>query len=353
VVRAKRLTVALFSLLHAGCYDAHAGAEDDAGLPPPRFDAGGAECRETLEASVFELRCPEAALAGEYVEVSLDTAPPWCCGGGAVQAEFRQTHESGFEGVLRWTACDCCDACRCVGPVETVSGLIGPLAPGPNVVEVHGTSCLIEAAPTAGCSPPATATSFRAAHHLLQGQPLSATLTSPEGAGCGCDPRATVSGSSFALELCDCCDDCECVDPGYQSSVVVGDPWPLGEHLLTVPHGVHDLTVHPRSACHPVTAGDVEAFPPDTSLIVTGPRLTWARVIVEECLCCATPAPAFEQTVLADGTIQLTALSCAPDPCDCDPCSPQRAEAWHSLGELAPGTYALTAGAAATTFVVF
>jgi hypothetical protein len=172
--------------------------------------------------------------------------------------------------------------------------------------------------------------------------------------GCDCMPRISDSGGSlsFGLELCACCDECDCVDPGYEASREVG-PLPSGIYEVVIPEGLPTLiqVVAPGS-CDSMPIADVRVVGPDEMLVHGGPRLWWARVVFEQSLCCSAPAPAVEQGIGPTGEIVLSLASCIREDCLCDPPPPMLHQTWHSLGELDPGTYSLVAGSRRTTFTV-
>lgn len=342
------LTLTLFCF--SGCFGSHGpGEDDDAGIDPPPFDGGGAVCLE-LEGSALSMVCPPTGIEGSFATVTIDSAPSQCCSSGAVSS--RVFGGGGDWNVsMSWTACECCAGCRCVGPIQTFAVEVGPLVAGANVVDAGGTRCVIEGQPALECRG-VGGTDFRAPRHLIEGQELSATLTSFDGLSCGCTPSVNVEGEySFSMELCGCCDECDCIDGGYQSSVVL-DPPSLGGHMVVIPHGVTDVVVHERATCSETPATSVSVVGPSSELIVTGPRLWWAQVRSEAWVCCAQPAPAVERIGAGGRAIELRALSCVQEDCLCDPPAPVPAEAWFSLGELSAGDYTLTVGALTTTFTV-
>lgn len=348
-MRARWLSLALVSALLGGCFATH-GTGRDAGAT---VDAE-VMC-ELFDASVTSLVCPRVVGAGSIATVFVTSTPRACCSSGTVRTSVASTGTS-HTVTLAWDACDCCEECDCRAPLEEVSVALGLLPVGLHRVDAHGQSCSFEVVaplpPGERCDPPFAGTDFRAPAHLFEGQPYPVTLTSEPASGCSCSPRVAGDATSFALELCDCCDECECVDSGYQASAV-RDPLPLGAHAIVFPHGAGSVTVHDRAACRSIEATAVTIVPPRRDLILGGPALTWARVEGEDWVCCATPQAVVEQAdTTGPGGIALMLSSCVYEDCDCVPGAPTATSAWFSLGELAPGAYSVRVGDIATTFTV-
>jgi hypothetical protein len=325
------LTLALLTL---GCFGSHDGDRPDSGLVAPPIDGGGAVCLP-LAASVNALRCSAPATEGGFAAIEIDTSPARCCASGAVASSVSSSGTM-HRVDLAWTACDCCEGCRCVGPLQTVRASVGPLAAGTHTVESGGQRCTFEVVPAGECRAQDPA-ELRMPLHLLEGQAFSATFTSRDNLSCGCTPRVVAESDSLVFETCDCCDECDCIDSGYQSSAVL-DPLPVGSHPLGIPHGERTIVVHALEECRPTDALGVEIVGPAEDAIVTGPRLWWAHVTSEEWLCCAPPAPAIRQNGVGP-IFELDLMTCVLDDCACVPTTPTPIEAWYSLGELAPGDY--------------
>ncbi|HEY8428936.1 MAG TPA: hypothetical protein VIL20_11205 [Sandaracinaceae bacterium] len=347
-MRISWLTLALVaSLALAGCFDAH-GVGPDAGTV---VDGGSVMC-ELRPALVQALACPSVVGADQEATVTVTTTPRACCSSGTVRSSVSSSG-ARHTITLEWDACECCDDCRCVAPMQDVTVALGVLPVGEHEVEAHGHRCRFEVVPPIGdqCRP-ASAAEVRAPAHLLAGQEYAVTLTSEGGRGCGCTPRvAGLDELDVSLELCECCEACECIDPGYQASAVRG-PLPVGTHSVALPHGTAAVTVHAPTACRPIAATSVTIVPPRRDLILGGPALTWARVEGEELLCCAEPVPVVEQLDTTGPEIVLRLSSCVEYDCACVPTVPRTASAWFSLGELAPGSYTLRVGDVRTTFEV-
>lgn len=324
------LTLALVSAMSSACWAAH---ERDAGVDPvdgesPRPDVGPG-CR-ALDGVVESITC-ELAPSGEGL-VHVRTMPTLCCGSGTPTVTARGTTLE-----VSWIACDCCEGCRCIGPIQDVTVSLGVLGPGTHVVTAGGATCTLEGVTPPMCRP-GDAEEVRHAQVLYPDQPVAATVVSDRGTGCDCDPRV-VGPDDWRLELCGCCDECDCIDGGYEASFV-GPPLALGEHSIVIPHGVATISVHAREDCRPLEARGLRIVVPSPSRVIGGPRLVWAVVSGAEALCCATPAPAVDSTGIGPmGEIVLSLASCVTADCFCEPPGEIPFEAWHSLGELSPGTH--------------
>ncbi len=342
-MRARWLTVALLVPTLGACFDMHGvGAGRDAG--PGGDDAGPVRC-ELLPASVIELTCPSVVVAGGAPTIHVQSSPTACCSSGTLR---RQVETVGRRHLvaLEWDACECCEACRCVGPIEDVSITLPVVSElGTHTVEASGVTCTFEVlAPTPSeCGPAPGGGGFRAPAHLLEGQPYPVTLTSEPGFGCDCDPRVTGAADlSYGLELCECCNECDCIDGGYQAGDV-HPPLPIGRHSVGFPHGGGHVDVHPRAECTEIRAVGVAIEGPRLDLVQGGQRLWWARVTGEAVVCCVTPEPVVEQLDTTDGSIGLGLLSCHREDCDCVG-SPVETSAWFSLGELRSGAHQVRVG---------
>jgi hypothetical protein len=155
-----------------------------------------------------------------------------------------------------------------------------------------------------------------------------------------------------SLGLCGCCEACECIDAGYEASAVF-DRVAVGDHSIELDFGrAVPLAVRERDRCHPVAATGISVVGPDDTLRVGGPRLWWARIQGNEWLCCVDPLPVVDEVRGAPDAIALELASCVETDCDCEPKSATPFVAWHSLGELAPGTYEVRVGTRSTSFTV-
>jgi hypothetical protein len=337
-----------------GCFDSHRGdPSGDAGRrvdgAAPTRDSGGAICEE-LPASGEEIVTCEVDPTGDAFAVVRST-PALCCSSGTTSATV-VTRPGELEVMLSWTACECCRGCRCVGPLETTRVSLGHLAPGTYQVLAGASRCSLTVEPPAECRS-APAEGARHARVLFEDQTFAATVTAHGGGSCGCAPRVAPidrHAISLELELCDCCDACECIDPGYEASLIE-PPLPIGRHEIVIPHGVATIDVTTRDRCRSNEPTGLRIVAPDPSRLQGSPRLTWAVVSGIETLCCVAPAPAVGESIGPGGERALSLYSCVQEDCDCVG-SPVESEAWHSLGELGPGTHVIRAGAHSATIEI-
>lgn len=284
--------------------------------------------------------------------VRVTARPGSCCRTGELLTDVTAPDGDTWRIDVQMRVCECCAACDCIGPVESKSVELGPLAAGTHEVVAGSASCTMEVHGPRMCRP-APSPDTRMPRVLLEGQPLSMTSTSVESSGCGCTPGIERSGPlSWSMRLCDCCEVCLCVDPGYEASAVYEAPG-LGEHAVSVPGGDRPLRVAELSETGVTEPVALEIVGPSSDMVQGGPRLWWARVTGEELVCCVEPQLVARQIGRSGNHIELELRSYRPlVDCDCEPPGPTRADAWFSLGELSSGTYTVSAGSLAETFEV-
>ena len=176
----------------------------------------------------------------------------------------------------------------------------------------------------------------RAAAIVIGEQRLTVAIRKTTPGGCDCTPRAHEVPDAVLLELCDCCEECDCIDPGYEVGYSA-NPLPVGEHRVFFGGVPVDVRVADPGTCRPMEATDIEIVPPDPGLIHGGGDVWWARVHGFETVCCVDPAPAVSHR-RSGSTFDLTVHSCNTADCDCIG-MPEAYAAWHPLGPLPPGTY--------------
>lgn len=332
-------TAWLALLLASGCYLDH-GPGADAGARPD----GGPECPREPSAPRFS--CPPSALPHDaIVTLEVEHGVTGCCDARAPEVEVTSPGPYSHRVESSWEVCSCCEACECLGPRETRSVTIGPLAAGRHVIEGGGTSCVIEVGFGPPPPPPPLCEPFRASEvrgptFLYPEQPLGVTVRSLDAAGhCGCRPalRETGVGSVLGFELCDCCQDCDCIDLGYEVGWM-SDPRPVGAHRFDLGGVEHRVEFVRPEQCAPRTAEGLAIVGPDPDLSQGGRALWWAYVRGTEVLCCAEPAPAIRGERGPDGAFDLELASCVMADCACAG-SPVGYGAWHLLGELTRGSY--------------
>jgi len=322
-------------------------------VAPPPIDAGPG-CFEGTP-YVQELVCPELILEGTPARVSLTVVNGGCCSGGETTTEVTTTPSGEIVIDARMTVCDCCAECDCIGPIETTSVDLPPLAPGRHLVRAGEQECAIEVRPAGACRPLPT-TDVRMPRAIFSDQELPISLISRLGDGCGCTPRqmGTVGdpAATLGMELCDCCDACACVDGGYEASVVHRAP-PLGTQTVNIDGLMPSyVSVMERSACRGDMRPTAVRVELPTGSVHSGPRLTWLVVTGEETVCCVEPFYVVESRRTGD-FFEVDLNYCPPElDCDCVPPGPTSFEAWHALGELAPGGYSAIVGGEALSFTV-
>jgi hypothetical protein len=268
-----------------------------------------------------------------------------CCSAREPRVEVTSAGPYEHHVETSWEVCSCCAECECLGPHETRSITIGPLAGGRHVIEGGGTSCVVQVGtihpppPPPPLCDPFAATEVRGATVLYPDQPLGVTVRSLDARGrCGCRPALRDQGPGLVgLELCDCCEDCDCIDFGYEAGWM-SDPRPVGAHHLAFGGVAHDVLVVRPESCAPRVAGGLDIVGPEADLAQGGRPLWWAYVRGTEMLCCAEPAPAIRHERGPDGSFDLELASCVMADCACVG-SPVPYGAWHLLGELTRGSY--------------
>lgn len=340
-MRSAWLKLAFGCLVLSGCFGSHdAGAVVDGG---PRD--GGGMCF-TLPAIVQSMRCEDDPRRGPLV--SITTSPTRCCGSGTVTSTLNRSGSS-FDVALEWEACDCCEACRCIGPTEEVEVLLGPLPPGRYTVQSGGSSCVLDLFEGPACRV-TDVDEVRMPAVLFEDQPLVMTLLDRSASGCSCRPFARFNGREALLELCECCDACDCIDPGYEVGTA-SDPLPRGIHTISTSLGPRSLRVVARDECRALEPTGLRIVAPDPALISSGLTIYWAVVAGSERLCCVPPAPAVSEGLGPAGELSLSLSSCVQEDCECEG-TEVAFEAWHPLVGLTRGTHVVRAGAFEQTITV-
>jgi hypothetical protein len=192
---------------------------------------------------------------------------------------------------------------------------------------------------------------------LFADQPLTVTARARGGSDCNCSVqlRRTVSNQTqlFALERCNCCDGCDCIDRGYEGSFVSA-PLGAGEYQLLFPPQAQSRSVVVQNndqACRDALVGTIEILRPDLQLRQGGPQIYWARVRGSHRRCCFSQVGFVVTRAASDFT--LRARSC--DVGICEVCMGNMDEPFRSdfaLGELSPGVYRVRANNVVAEFTV-
>ena len=357
-----RLALCLLGLtsLAPGCFLLH-GEDDPAPIVSPPRDSGavadggvgdagslsadGGSVCELLPGTIDGLTCPGFVTAGEEVVVSVRHSAGLCCGSDAGELTVQVIPDNHFLVSSSWRACDCCLACGCDPPPLEAELELGVLDPGRYVVEAGDQRCDIDVVEVPACFA-ATIDEVRVPRVVFTDQELPMTLVTDSAGGCGCAPTMTTDGPlRHGMEVCGCCLECDCIDFGYEGSVILPTP-ALGIHELMIDGDTYDVSVHEPSSCRAHHADSVRVVGPEPTHDTTGPRLWWAAIATTESVCCAVPEIGVRQPrITSDGGIELEVLTCTlPDPCPCVPPGPTAIEVWHSLGELTSGHYRLSVG---------
>jgi hypothetical protein len=309
------------------------GGRPDLGRPDGA-PLDGPTCRPAVLDGAPELICPARIRAGEPAFVQVRSWHSGCCSSGELRATPLALDSSTVQLVLEGTVCDCCDECTCLGPrLEATVRLEAP--PVGTVDVIAGSSrCTILVEPAGACRP-LRVDELRAPRVRLPGQSFGFVARGDSGS-CGCSPRLDEAGpGDFRVELCGCCDACDCVDPPVEVAHL--GEWP--RDTLKVNEATVDLTV----------GGECRDPAPDMAYTVAAP--SWAARRVGPALwmlhavgtspyaeCCG-PRSAVEVTRAGPREFRASLRDCTP-PCRCAG-PPGRLEAWAPLGELAPGRYSV------------
>ncbi len=186
----------------------------------------------------------------------------------------------------------------------------------------------------------------RVANAVYCDQSLDLTLHLDNAGGCGCTvtPSDSPSGITNNVSVCDCCDLCDCID-GVAETSVVRPAMPCTSQPTEVHIAGRTVWVVSRPATAPATLvptiTSARVLPPRST---SGPRLWWLHVqgSIPRCASSGT-LTCISQQVMPNGLEQR--IEVYPNDCsqfDCDgPMHPEPIDTWHSLGELASGTYTI------------
>jgi hypothetical protein len=335
-----RLARHTLALLLVGCFQSHGPPR---GALPARdggpvfvFDAPAA-CGEVPSVDVT-LTCPSHAVGpGPAGTVHVEANAPFCCPDSAARV-----HVSGTDIQINWDLCECCEECLCIG--GHFSGDIdvgfpsGPVtAHGQSCTFGHLEECLEE--PIDQVFAPST---------VFVGEEIPVLARTSSARSCGCNPRGTYDGS-LHLEACNCgCRDCDCIDPGYETTILT-PPQELGIGSTPPPLSV-PVRIADAACFEPAAVSRVDLIAPDRSYR-NARRDVWLEVGVLEPRCCGEPALAIH-SVVEGNRISLALCETTPDPCDCDPIAPHSFSEYHYVGTLSPGSYEVGAGAHIFSIVV-
>lgn len=222
---------------------------------------------------------------------------------------------------------------------------------------------VVVVAPDAGPAAcmPATPSRVLVPELLFAGQPLGLTVE-VNGGSCGCSlslaPNGLSSARGFDPTLCGCCNECDCVDPGYRSSTLLGAPG-VGSMDVAITGEMQRRRVHvvqSESTCDRVgiDVRTVTVLGPE-NVRVTGPNLYWVQVEGVHRPCCTSAVGFVNQ--MQGNTFVLEPRSCDVVACEraCPPVAdrmPVTFTSTHLLGELRPGDYRVSVGTNTVAFTV-
>jgi hypothetical protein len=196
---------------------------------------------------------------------------------------------------------------------------------------------------------------------LFAGQPLGLTVE-VSAAGCGCAlslvPNGLSSARGFDPMLCNCCEDCECIDSGYRASALLGAPAVGSSEIAVSNSGRRTVqVVASESACDRdgIEVREVTVHGPDAFTRSSGPSLYWVEVSGLHRPCCGGDVGFVDS--MQGNAFNLSPRSCDLTLCDraCPPVErrmPVQFTATHLLGELRPGDYRVTVQTSTVTFTV-
>lgn len=328
----------------SGCFREH-GLGDDAGSP--RLDAsrdGAPTTCEPLRPLGTTLTCPPGTVAASQpVRVLLETTHQGCCSSGALRVTPRSTSRFEHELLLGGEVCECCEGCLCLGPTLTEEVDLGTLPVGEHTIRAGDARCVV-VVDERSCEPMALDT-LLAPSVLFPGQELAFTASS-ERTSCSCEPTLVPSDTGFDAQLCNCCHECECVDPPYEVAYQGRDR--LDGFDLNGER--HEVALRALDAC-PAVAGSFEIVPPAENVRRFGPALHWVHFRGQSryAECCGPLAGIMlEATSPTRWSIELRDCT---SPCRCAG-PPAMLDAWLPLGELAPGEYIVVAPTESRAFSV-
>lgn len=327
-----RWWLALLALV--GCFRSSSSGEPDGSV---RRDGGG-EC--SIGGTVVSLTCPSDVREGETASVGFQVRGA-CC----TTSTESLVALGGDQLVISRTTtyCDCPSGVTpSCGQDESVD--LPPLTAGSYTVSLEGQTCTFEVLGD-DCRP-MRVDELRAPRAVFAGEPLAFSALTHDPGTCSCEP-ALGSGGPWSPDLCHCCDECDCIDRGYE----VGFVGPAASGALVVGDQTRPFSVHSLDECGAVEPTGLRIVAPELDYRSDGPRLYWAVVSAAPQVCCAEPFGAVRELEVGAAGTTLELRTCHVDPCPCiGPNTPF--EAWHALGELAPGGHFFRAGTHEVAFTV-
>jgi len=343
----------------AGCADDHsrgATTHDAGGLTDAAMCIGPAM---VVDGSIEGLTCPTSVTLGGRAVVTVVSRSNECCPDSAARAENVTRTMGGAEVAITapYDLCDCCVTCRCIGSALTRDVVVAEVAGSPIHVTAGSHECTIAIDGPAICRDvPLTGGHIPTAVAALA--PIPIHLVSNGGfSGCGCEPRAVVDPTGqVSLSACNCCDDCPCIDIGYETTAVQGpiEGAPQNVPITISSSPLLSTTIVDPSRCttSSATVTGLTPLAPNDGLRQGQPVGAWVQLNAFDRRCCGEPLELVTTSRAPDGAIELTLAECRPDPCDCSPTNRRDASTPVYLGALASGAYTVRVGTVSTTLTV-
>ncbi|MCB9601706.1 MAG: hypothetical protein H6721_03305 [Sandaracinus sp.] len=319
----RRLFPLLFLL---GCFRSDAQPSDaSVDGPEPGCGFGG---------TVVQITCPAVVSPGVPATASFQVRGA-CC---RTETETTVTRSGDRLQIAQRTQyCDCPGG----GPTPScgadVPVTLPPLEAGRYTVAVEGFACSFEVA-SAECRDVAI-DELRAPRAVFESELLELSAFVHDPGTCACTPELREGMDGYDPSLCGCCDECDCIDRGFELG------WrgvPPSGGVLRVGDVTRPFGVFAPDVCRAATPTALRIVGPEPDYRGVGPRLFWAVVSAAPQVCCGEPFGAV-RTIDGAEDIDLELRTCHEDPCPCiGPETPF--DAWHSLGELADGTYRIRVG---------
>ncbi|HJK90636.1 MAG TPA: hypothetical protein RMH85_30110 [Polyangiaceae bacterium LLY-WYZ-15_(1-7)] len=361
------LSLALLAASLGGCFRHHGMGDDPPARDvPPTPDAGepidaGPGCDEE-PGVLWEVSCPDLVVAAERAVIQVQHGVDGCCARGEGRLEVARVGDRLHALRSSWLACDCCEGCECLGPAEETAVDLGLLpvglhtVVGPDGDEPLCTFEVVAPPPPTECAP-MQIDELRAPDVVFEGQGFAFSALQHERTSCSCSPRLRVplDAGEFRADLCECCEACLCIDPGYEVGFEDAAAPALGE--LVIGDTRHPVQTRSPDECTPVEPTGLRVVPPAPGYLRDGPGLWWAVVSGMQRVCCVEPVGGVREALVSPGpdtppnTRTLSLHACTLEDCECIG-APAPFDAWHPLGELAPGGYSIRAGTQRVDFMI-
>ncbi|MCB9623992.1 MAG: hypothetical protein H6723_11780 [Sandaracinus sp.] len=318
----RRLFPLLFLL---GCFRSDAQPSDaSVDGPEPGCGFGG---------TVVQITCPAVVSPGVPATASFQVRGA-CC---RTETETTVTRSGDRLQIAQRTQyCDCPGG----GPTPScgadVPVTLPPLEAGRYTVAVEGFACSFEVA-SAECRDVAI-DELRAPRAVFESELLELSAFVH-------DPAPAPARPSFAKAWTDTTLRSAAVatnaTASTEASSSAGVACPF-RGVLRVGDVTRPFGVFAPDVCRAATPTALRIVGPEPDYRGVGPRLFWAVVSAAPQVCCGEPFGAV-RTIDGAEDIDLELRTCHEDPCPCiGPETPF--DAWHSLGELADGTYRIRVG---------